>query len=204
MWYSIMQYTLYIILVPDTVNILQHVMCIKSNGLSWPCAHHEDMWEGGGILVLIFNIALGIGELLISCPVCFMPLRNSLWYPLSMRLGGPEGVSACFGEEENCISMTGIGHSSLVIQLIAQSLYQLRYPTFRHMKSYAGLVTKVDIEDLACKGIKYPFLGTDESNMVLCVRPFVVMVTSWLTNLPKTVTYNKRWEHLKFLHKVVV
>jgi len=73
-----MQYTLYIILVPDTVNILQHVMCIKSNRLSWPCAHHEGMWEGGGIL-LIFNIALGIGELLISCPGCFMPVRSSLF-----------------------------------------------------------------------------------------------------------------------------
>lgn len=63
-----MQYTLYIILVPDTMNILQHVMYIKSNSLSWPCAHHEGMWESGGILVLIFNIALGIGEF-----VNFMP-----------------------------------------------------------------------------------------------------------------------------------
>ena len=100
-------------------------------------------------------------SLLISCPGCFMPLRNSLCFPLSMRLGGPEGVSACFGEEENCISLTGIGHSSLVIQLVAWSLYQLSYPTFRHIKSYASLVTKEGIEDLACNGIKYPFLGTD-------------------------------------------
>ena len=118
------------------------------------------MLEGGGILVLIFNIALGIGELIL-CPGCFMPLRNSLCYPLNMRLGGPEGVSACFGEEENCISLTGIGRSSLVIQIIAQSLYQLSYPTFRHIKSYASLVTKESIEDLAGKGIKYQFLGND-------------------------------------------
>jgi len=78
-----------------------------------------------------------------------------------MRLGGLEGVSACFVEEENRISLTGIGRSSSVIQLIAQSLYQLSYPTFRHIKSYASLVTKEGIEDLACKCIKYPFLGTD-------------------------------------------
>ena len=113
-----------------------------------------------------FNIALGIGELLISCPGCFMPLRNSLWYPLSVRLVGLEGVSACFGEEENCISVTGIDHSSLVIQLIGQSLYQLSYPTFRHIKSYTSLVTKEGIEDLACTGIKNPFLGTNRSNIV--------------------------------------
>jgi len=145
------------------------------------------MWEGGCILVLIFNMALGISELLISCPGCFMLLRNSLWYPLSMRLGGPEGVSACFGEEENCISMTGIDHGLLVIKLIAQSLYQLSYQTFRHIKSYANLVIKEDVEDLSCKGIKNPYFGTDKSNIVLCARPFVVVVTSWLTNVPKTV-----------------
>jgi hypothetical protein len=73
-----------------------------------------------------------------------------------MRLGDPEGVSVCFGEEENCISITGIDHCSLVIQLIAQSLYQLSYPTFRHIKSYANLVIKEGVEDLSCKGIKKP------------------------------------------------
>lgn len=131
-----------------------------------------------------FDIALGVGELLISCPGCFMSLRNSLGYSLSMRLGGPEVVSACFGEEENCISLTGIDHISLVIQLIAQSLYQLSYPTFRHVKSYASLVAKEGVEDLICKDLKNPFLGIDNSNIVLCVRPFVVVVTSWLTSVP--------------------
>jgi hypothetical protein len=121
-----------------------------------------------------------------------------------MKVGGPEGMSACFGEEENCFSLAGIGHSSLVIQLIAQSLYQLSYPTFRLIKSYASLVTKEAVEDLACKVIKNPFLVTDESSIVLCVRPFVVVVTSWLTNVPKTVTYDKRWEHGKFLQKLIV
>jgi hypothetical protein len=121
-----------------------------------------------------------------------------------MRLGGPECVSVCFGEEENCISMTGIDHGSLVIQLIARSLYQLSYPTFRHIKSYANLVTKEDVEDLSWKGIKNPFFGTDKSNIVLCARPFVVVVTSWLANVPKTVTYDKRWENGKFLQKLVV
>jgi len=45
-------------------------------------------------------------------------------------------------------------------------------------------VAKEGVEDLICKDLKNPFLGIDNSNIVLCVRPFVVVVTSWLTSVP--------------------
>jgi hypothetical protein len=47
-----------------------------------------------------------------------LPQRNSAWYPLDSRLGGPQSRSGRGGEEKHCQPLPGL--EPLIIQAVAQ------------------------------------------------------------------------------------
>jgi hypothetical protein len=100
-------------------------------------------WGSGCIAPRIFNLGISWRWIVSFTPRPLYPRDKSSRFPLDRRLGGPQRLSGCAGEEKNSHHYP-TGNWTPVVQPVAKSLYWLSYSGssyFRYVFKFLNRLT---------------------------------------------------------------